>query len=107
VGYAGAAYLMQELVNRFYESVFNFLPVETLEGGGTTGVDSAGKAQVQTMPWTQEAAERLQSAMEDVPYLARISANRALRLAAEQVARNATAQEVTLAHVEQALLEKG
>jgi chlorophyllide a reductase subunit Z len=98
VGYAGAAYLMQELVNRFYESVFNFLPVETLDSA-----ERASKAQVQTMPWTQEAAELLQSAMENVPYLARISANRALRQAAEQLARAADAPEVTRDMVEQAL----
>lgn len=107
MGYAGAAYLMQDLVNRFYEMVFNFLPVETLDGGGRTDVDSKGKAQVQTMPWTQEAAERLQSAMEDVPYLARISANRALRLSAEQLARARGAQEVTLEMLEQALQGQG
>jgi chlorophyllide a reductase subunit Z len=98
VGYAGAAYLMQELVNRFYETVFNFLPVETLDSA-----ERASKAQVQTMPWTQEAAELLQSAMENVPYLARISANRALRQAAEQLARAADAPEVTRDMVEQAL----
>ncbi len=107
MGYAGAAYLMQELVNRFYESVFNYLPVETLDGGGRTGVDSQGRAQVQTMAWTQEAAERLQNAMEDIPYLARISANRALRLAAEEAARAAGRTEVTLEIIEQALHEQG
>jgi chlorophyllide a reductase subunit Z len=89
---------MQELVNRFYETVFNFLPVETLDSA-----ERASKAQVQTMPWTQEAAELLQSAMENVPYLARISANRALRQAAEQLARAAEAPEVSRDMVEQAL----
>jgi chlorophyllide a reductase subunit Z len=87
--------------------VFNYLPVETLDGGGRTGVDSKGRAQVQTMPWTQEAAERLQNAMEDIPYLARISANRALRLAAEEAARAAGQTEVTLDIIEQALHEQG
>jgi chlorophyllide a reductase subunit Z len=41
--------------------------------------------------------------MENVPYLARISANRALRQAAEELARAAGAAEVTLEMVEQAL----
>ncbi len=103
MGYAGAAYLMQELVKRFYESVCNYLPVETLDGSGRTEVNKQGQAQVQTMPWTQEAAERLQAAMDDIPYLARISANRALRLAAEQIARANEASEVTRAMVEEAL----
>jgi chlorophyllide a reductase subunit Z len=107
LGYSGAAHLMQELVNRFYEMVFNFLPVETRDGADRTEVDSAGKAQVQTMPWTDEAAELLQSAMEQVPYLSRISANRALRLAAEQLARAAQAAEVTHEMVQRALRERG
>jgi chlorophyllide a reductase subunit Z len=97
MGYAGAAYLMQELVNRFYETVFNFLPVETIDSTASKG------PQAQAVPWTSAAAERLQSAMENVPYLARISANRALRQAAEELARAAGAAEVTLEMVEQAL----
>jgi chlorophyllide a reductase subunit Z len=97
MGYAGAAHLMQELVNRFYETVFNFLPVETIDSTASKG------PQAQAVPWTSEAAERLQSAMENVPYLARISANRALRQAAEELARAAGAAEVTLEMVEQAL----
>ncbi|NJK81280.1 MAG: chlorophyllide reductase subunit Z [Chloroflexaceae bacterium] len=103
MGFAGAAYLMQELVNRFYESVFNYLPVETLDGAGMTERDAAGNAYVQTMPWTKEAGERLSRAMEDVPYLARISASRTLRLAAEQAARTSGAAEVTVEQVEAAL----
>lgn len=104
MGYAGAAYLMQEVVNRLYESVFNYLPIETITGGGLTSVDAQGKAAVQTMPWTREAAERLNAAMEDIPYLARISANRALRLAAEEAARARGSAEVTLECIEEALL---
>jgi chlorophyllide a reductase subunit Z len=106
MGYAGAAHLMQEIVNRFYEMVFNFLPVETRDGGGRTDVDSAGKAQVQTMPWSQEAVARLDQAMEEIPFLSRISANRTLRLAAERAARNAGIAEVSLECVEQALQER-
>lgn len=103
MGYSGAAYLMQEIVNRFYESVFNYLPVETLDGGGLTDTNAAGKAHIATVPWTREAAERLSQAMEEVPYLARISASRTLRLAAEQAARAAGASEVSAELVEQAL----
>jgi len=103
MGYSGAAYLMQELVNRFYESVFNYLPVETLDGGGLTDTNTDGKAYVQTVAWSQAAAERLNRAMDDVPYLARISASRTLRLAAEQVARTTNAPEVTVEMVEAAL----
>lgn len=107
MGYGGAAYLIQELVNRFYETVFSYLPVETLAGGGRTGVDSSGNAQIETIPWSKEAAERLSKAMEEVPYLARISASRSVRLAAEQAARAAGASEVAVAMVEAALNARG
>jgi chlorophyllide a reductase subunit Z len=106
MGYAGAAYLMQDMVNRFYEMVFNFLPVETRDGSNKTDVDSQGKAQVQTMPWTAEAVERLNQVMEGIPFLSRISANRTLRLAAERAARAAGAAEVSPEMVEQAVQEK-
>jgi chlorophyllide a reductase subunit Z len=109
MGYAGAANIMQELVNRFYEMVFNFLPVEHVRPAGPPqGAQggpppAAGAASAETMPWTQEAAERLSAAIEQVPFLARISASRALRLAAEQAARARGAAEVTLDLVEAAI----
>ncbi len=103
MGYAGAAYLMQELVNRFYESVFNYLPVETRSGGGLTDTDTDGRARIQTVPWSRAAGERLHEAMGSIPYLARISANRALRLAAEKLARATGADEVSAEHVAQAI----
>ncbi|GAB4450483.1 MAG: chlorophyllide a reductase subunit Z [Chloroflexi bacterium OHK40] len=113
MGYAGAAHLMQELVNRFYEMVFNFLPVELVKGTGDRGPQTGDRGQTsrhvepstsaETIPWTKEAAERLSAALEQVPYLARISASRSLRLAAEQAARGRGATEVTAEIVEAAL----
>ncbi len=118
MGYAGAANIMQELVNRFYEMVFNFLPVETVKPaggppgqGGPPQAPAAGQPQgavsAETMAWTPEAAERLSSAIEQVPFLARISASRALRLASEQAARAKGASEVTLDLVEAAIAHGG
>jgi 3,8-divinyl chlorophyllide a/chlorophyllide a reductase subunit Z len=106
MGYAGAANIMQELVNRFYEMVFNFLPVETVgqgagKGQGTGAVQAT--TSVETMSWTKEAAERLNLALEQVPYLARISASRSLRLAAEEAARARGIAEVTVELVESAI----
>lgn len=111
MGYAGVAYLMQEMINRFYDVVFNFLPVETIRRDAPAGPSGAPPqsppaskgSSARTMPWTQEAAERLNAALEDVPYLGRISASRALRNAAEQTARARGAAEVTLEIVEAAL----
>lgn len=113
MGYAGAANVMQELVNRFYEMVFNFLPVEPIKapsrpagpGGPPQNVAAGPPAQssAETMAWTQAATERLNAALEQVPFLARISASRALRLAAEQAARARGAREVTVEFVEAAI----
>lgn len=102
MGYAGTAYLTQELVNRFYDMVFNFLPVETVAQGGSNG---AAAASVETVPWTSEATSRLDAALAQVPYLARISASRSLRQAAEAAAHSRDSAEVTLADVERALAE--
>jgi chlorophyllide a reductase subunit Z len=106
MGYAGAANIMQEIVNRFYEMVFNFLPVETIaqeQRGGPPEAAKPSNSGADTMAWTQEAADRLNAALEQVPYLARISASRSLRLAAEQAARSKGEAVVTLAIVEAAI----
>lgn len=114
MGYAGAANIIQELVNRFYEMVFNFLPVEQVKApagpGGPPRATVAGPPappSAETMPWTKEATERLNAALEQVPYLARISASRSLRLAAEQAARARGAPEVTVDLVEAAIAHGG
>jgi 3,8-divinyl chlorophyllide a/chlorophyllide a reductase subunit Z len=113
MGYAGAAYLMQELINRFYETVFNYLPVETIKPDGPPGSTGAptgatsGDSGAKTMAWTDEATTRLDTALKDMPYLARISASRTLRLAAEQAARARNLTEVTLDVVEATLAERG
>ncbi|NJM05527.1 chlorophyllide reductase subunit Z [Candidatus Gracilibacteria bacterium] len=109
MGYAGAANLVQEIVNRFYEMVFNFLPVETIRsqeaGGRSPEVAPKGTISTasQTLPWTKEATDRLNAVLEAIPYLARISASRSLQHAAGQAAQARGATEVTLEIVEAAL----
>jgi chlorophyllide a reductase subunit Z len=102
MGYAGAANIMQELVNRFYETVINFLPVEPVNAGGGT---PPKPTTAETMPWTKEATDRLNAALDAVPYLARISASRTLRAAAEQVAKARGLNEVTREIVEAAIAQ--
>ncbi len=82
MGYSGAMYLVQELVNRFYESLFNFLPVETAQGRAEWDSRRAG-----TMSWHADATARLTALLEGVPFIARISATRNVRTAAEDLAR--------------------
>jgi 3,8-divinyl chlorophyllide a/chlorophyllide a reductase subunit Z len=111
MGYAGAANLMQELVNRFYDIVFNFLPVETVKqevggrgpGAGPPPPPAGPDRSSETMAWSKEATDRLDAAIEQVPFLARISASRSLRLAAEQAARARGKTEVSLEIIEEAI----
>jgi chlorophyllide a reductase subunit Z len=101
MGYAGAANIMQELVNRFYETVINFLPVEPVNAGGAQPKPTTAE----TMPWTKEATDRLNTALEAIPYLARISASRTLRATAEQAAKARGLNEVTREIVEAAIAQ--
>ena len=108
MGFAGAAYIMQELVNQFYEIVFNFLPVEQVRSTAQpAGAPTAPTSSATTMPWSEAATQRLTLAIEQVPFLARISASRTLRQAAEQSARTQGLAEVSLELVEVAIHQNG
>lgn len=128
MGYAGTAFIMQELINRLYEIVFNFLPVELVKGSGapmgpggppagapptaaTGGPPAANGAppasQGTAIPWAKAAAERLNQAVETLPYLARISASRTIRQTAEQLARARGLNEVSLEVAEVAIRQGG
>ena len=108
MGFAGAAYIMQELVNQFYEIVFNFLPVEQVRSTAQpAGAPTATTSSATTMPWSEAATQRLTLAIEQVPFLARISASRTLRQAAEQSARTQGLAEVSLELVEVAIHQNG
>jgi chlorophyllide a reductase subunit Z len=130
MGYSGTIYIVQEIVNRLYDMVINFLPVETIpQAGGPpmgmrppTGapagkppVDGAGPptdgkgppqgAQQGTMVWTSEATERLNSATEQIPYLSRVSATRLMRQNAERAAQARGMSEVTIDVLEETLAQ--
>lgn len=108
MGFAGAAYIMQELVNHFYEMVFNFLPVEQVRSTAQpAGAPTPTTSSATSMPWSEAAMQRLTLAIEQVPFLARISASRTLRQAAEQSARTQGLAEVSLELVEAAIHQSG
>ncbi|MCB0065025.1 MAG: chlorophyllide a reductase subunit Z [Caldilineaceae bacterium] len=110
MGYSGAVYLLQEIVNRLYEVLFNFLPVDTAysqqrsPNGTSNGVPHQGK-QVGNLPWQPEAKTLLDAALEQLPFLPRISASRELQMKAEMLAQDKKLQEVT-AELVQELLSK-
>jgi chlorophyllide a reductase subunit Z len=109
MGYRGAVYVIQEIVNHLYDTLFNFLPVDgayakPAAGGPPAGVSAAGKAGSAgngtnnlggatganapgNLPWAAEAKALLDRALDKVPFLARISASRDLQMRVEAQAR--------------------
>lgn len=100
MGYSGVMYLAQELVNRFYESLFNFLPVETAQNRA----EWSGKRAV-TIPWHADATVHLNELLEGIPFIARISATRNARTAAEDRARGRGENEVQVLDVDEGFAE--
>ncbi len=110
MGYRGAVYVLQEIVNRLYDTLFHFLPVDGAyahaRSGGSSGANggppSAGQAPG-NLPWTDEAKTALDEALAKLPFLSRISASRELQMKAELLARQSEAPEVTVDFVTQML----
>lgn len=102
MGYRGTVHLIQDIVNRLYESLFNFLPLDSAyqqRANGTTGGASAPG----NLPWQPEAKALLDDAVERLPFLARISASRELQMQVESQARARGLKEVTMELAEDVL----
>ena len=96
MGYAGAVYLVQEIVNRLYDALFSFLPVDSAYARRTNGSGGApAPAASGNLPWQAEARARLDAALEQLPYIPRISASRQLQMQVEALAHQRSAGEVT------------
>ncbi|HMP42810.1 MAG TPA: chlorophyllide a reductase subunit Z [Roseiflexaceae bacterium] len=104
LGYSGAVYLIQEIMNALYNVLFNFLPVDAAYGAARPGAapppppEAAGN-----MPWQAEARTLLDSALERLPYIPRISASRQLQMQVEAIARERGIDEITPELVDEAL----
>jgi chlorophyllide a reductase subunit Z len=108
MGYRGAVYVIQEIVNRLYEVLFNFLPVDAayaqLRSGGLAGMSNgAQSAKPGNLPWSPEAKALLDSALDKLPFLPRISASRDLQMRTESLAQDRRLTEVTPEVVEEIL----
>jgi chlorophyllide a reductase subunit Z len=103
MGYRGAVYVVQEIVNRLYEALFHFLPVDAayaqLRGENLAAQSNAPG----NLPWQPEAKTLLDAALENLPFLPRISASRQLQMQVEVLARGRQITEVTPAVVEEVL----
>ncbi|MEL6478943.1 MAG: chlorophyllide a reductase subunit Z [Pseudomonadota bacterium] len=101
MGYAGATWMIQEVANALFDALFHILPL-------STEMDKAAATPariLKALPWQAEAQEALDAAVARHPVIARISAAKRLRDAAEAAARRLGAEEVTAETVADVLTE--
>lgn len=101
MGYSGAVYLVQEIVNRLYEALFNFMPLDGAYARG--GAQPAGSAAA--VRWQPQAKALLDAELEKLPFIPRISASRNLQMQAEALAQQQGVAEITPEVVETALAQ--
>jgi chlorophyllide a reductase subunit Z len=105
MGYRGAVYIVQEIVNRLYDTLINFLPVDSAYAARASGGPPPAAAGPGNLPWQAEARALLDAALQKVPYIPRISASRQLQMQVEALARQRGLPEITPALVDEALAE--
>jgi chlorophyllide a reductase subunit Z len=106
VGYSGAVYVIQEIVNRLYEALFNFLPVDSAYAKGASAPAAPAASGAGNLPWHPAAKDLLDAALEQLPFIPRISASRQLQMQVEAVAKQRGLGEITAALVEEALAQR-
>jgi chlorophyllide a reductase subunit Z len=98
MGYAGATYLVQEVCNALFDALFHILPL----GSEIDRVEATPARLHRELEWSAEAKARLDELIEAAPLVARISAAKRLRDAAERDARRAGESQVDLTRLERA-----
>ena len=106
LGYRGAVYVVQEIVNRLYDALFNFLPVDGAYAKGAGAAAAPAASGAGNLPWQPAAKELLDAALEQLPFIPRISASRQLQMQVEAAARQRGQAEVTPELVEAALAQR-
>ncbi len=103
MGYSGATYLVQEVVNALFDALFHILPL-------ASQLDRAEPTPARLAPelrWEDAAKVEFDALVEREPVLVRISAAKRIRDAAERAARRAGEGSVSTRRLADALLESG
>jgi chlorophyllide a reductase subunit Z len=106
MGYSGVIYIVQEIVNRYYDLVFNFLPFDNVAAAGQLKEVSNPLTAASELVWSEAARARLEQQLEGIPWISRISASRELRAQVETYAVRHQVREVTPEIVEEALAQQ-
>ena len=96
MGYAGSAYLIQEVCNSLFDALFHILP---LQSQMDANADASPTAANNAINWEADARIKLDELVEREPVLIRISAAKRLRDRAEQDALAAGEEIVTAERV--------
>jgi len=87
MGFSGAVYVVQEIVNTLYETLFQFLP-----GHNPRAV---AQSEQEELKWTDSANAILKERTSKAPFISQISFSRELKAKAEAFARQKGLDEVT------------
>ena len=87
MGHSGAVYLIQEIVNALYETLFTFLPI--------TGKTASENQPQRKISWTSEANTVLEAIVAKAPFISQISFGRELKKKAEALAAKQGKDTVT------------